>query len=77
LYIDQPAQTGFTYDEIVPGVLDMLTGELDVSAAGQSVPLNWTAIKGKFSSQKEDRAPHSTNLAARAVVGFLGLWMNE
>jgi len=77
LYVDQPAQTGFTHDEVVPGVLDMLTGEVDVGPGGGGVPLNWTAVRGRFSSQLVNRTAHSTNLAARAVVEFLGLWMEE
>lgn len=77
LYIDQPALTGFTYDDIVPGVLNTITWEIDVSPEGQNVPLNWTAIRGKFNTQNEAHAAHSTSLAARALVGFLDLWTKE
>jgi serine carboxypeptidase len=77
LYIDQPALVGFTYDDIVPGVLNTLTWEIDVSPEGQNVPLNWTAIRGKFNSQNEAHSAHSTNLAARALVGFLDLWTTK
>jgi carboxypeptidase C (cathepsin A) len=75
LYIDQPAQTGFTYDEIVDGVLNAIDGSVDVS--GAKVPLNVTSIKGKFSSQDPAHAVNTTDISARAIYHFVQAWFHE
>ena len=76
LYIDQPVQTGFSYDEVVPGVLDMVTGQIDVSGAA-GLATNWTALRGNFSSQNQSRTANTTAIAARGVYHFLQLWFDE
>ena len=75
LYIDQPTQTGFTYDEIVDGVLSAVDGSIDVS--GAEMPLNLTAVKGKFSSQDPTRAANTTQIASRALYHFIQAWFGE
>ena len=75
LYIDQPVQTGYSYDVVTEGVLDTLTGDIDVS--GDDVPLNFTAVKGKFSSQNPTTTANTTGIAAKAISNFLQLWFQE
>ncbi len=75
LYIDQPAQTGFTYDKIIEGVLTAVDGSIDVS--GAEMPLNLTAVKGKFSSQDPTMAANTTQIAARALYHFIQAWFGE
>ncbi len=75
LYIDQPVQTGFSYDAAVPGVLDTVTGDHDVGANVSAS--GWTAIRGSFSSQDPSHTANGTGIAARAVQHFLELWFDE
>ncbi len=75
LYIDQPAQTGFSYDTVTPGVLNTLTGDHDVTGATKAG--GWTALNGTFSSQDPTKTANATGIAARAVYHFLQLWFDE
>lgn len=76
LYIDQPAQTGYSYNVATPGVLDTVTGQIftEDSWAG---PLNHTALKGMFSSQESTKFVNTTAVAAEAIWEFLQSWMSE
>ena len=75
LYIDQPVQTGFSYDVVTEGVLNTLTADIDIS--GEDVPLNFTAVKGKFSTQNPLKTANTTGVAAKAISNFLQLWFQE
>lgn len=71
LYLDQPAQTGFSYDVPTPGYRDMITGDVFPGASG---PGNVTYRPGKFGSQNMSKTANTTGIAARAVTNFLDLW---
>jgi len=76
LYIDQPAQTGFTYDAVTPGLLDLLSGEVDFSSnatAGKSQAV----LPGNFASQNTSRMAATTGASARAITLFLQMWFDE
>ncbi|KAI1853762.1 hypothetical protein JX266_001746 [Neoarthrinium moseri] len=76
LYIDQPLKTGFSYDEAIEGVVDMITG--DIYPADQwTSPLNYTAVKGTYTSQKTSDVVSTTAVAAEAIWEFLQVWMGE
>ena len=75
LYIDQPSQVGFTYDEAVEGVLNAVDGSIDTT--GADVPLNLTSVKGIFPSQDPTKAANTTQIASRALFHFLQAWFEE
>ncbi|KAI0397971.1 carboxypeptidase C [Xylariaceae sp. FL0594] len=83
LYIDQPTQAGFSYDELVNG-----TAVLDpdkegfvvtpVNFSGGVVPTpNATFHVGTFSSQKPYQTADSTARAAHAFWHFAQTWFRE
>ncbi|OJD22821.1 hypothetical protein ACJ73_05831 [Blastomyces percursus] len=69
LYVDQPVQTGFSYDNITKGVLDLLTGE--IIPGGEP---NGTRIAGAFSSQNVKQTANTTENAAVQFWYFLQAW---
>jgi hypothetical protein len=76
LYIDQPVQTGFSYDVATPGVVDALTGDIYPNDTWTG-PLNFTAVEGIFSSQDPTRVAPTTAVSADAIWEFLQVWMKE
>ncbi len=75
LYIDQPVQTGFSYDVAVPGVVNTVTSEHDTT--GATAPSGWTAIGATLASQDPAHTANATGNAARAIDHFLQLWFDE
>ncbi|KAE8422247.1 Alpha/Beta hydrolase protein [Aspergillus pseudocaelatus] len=74
LYLDQPVQTGFSYDIQTPGVLNLTTGNIIPNYSG---PLGHTLIPGNFSSQNVNSTANTTENAARHFWNFLQLWTDE
>ncbi|KAK5654860.1 hypothetical protein OQA88_6896 [Cercophora sp. LCS_1] len=75
LYIDQPAQTGFSVDgNAVDGFRNMLTAEILPGGSGSG---NLTNRKGKFSGQNPGNTVTTTAAAARAIGDFLDCWFDE
>lgn len=72
LYLDQPVQTGFSYDAVTTGYEDMFSAE--VFPGPISGPGNATYRPGKFGSQDPSKTANTTAIAARAVTHFLDLW---
>ena len=73
LYVDQPVQTGFSYDVATPGVLDMITGEI---TPGKLLgPANYTVLEGVYGSQDPTRAPMTTAAAMEVLWEFTQAWM--
>jgi carboxypeptidase C (cathepsin A) len=82
LYIDQPTQVGFSYDELVNGtaVPDKENDVFKVIPADFSdgVPgSNLTHHVGTFSSQKLTQTPNTTAQAAHAFWHFAQTWFTE
>lgn len=75
LYIDQPVQVGFSYDELVPSILDLLTGS--ISSINGSVEENGTSISGVFPSQSAETTANTTANAARIMWHFAQIWLQE
>ncbi|KAF2813710.1 alpha/beta-hydrolase [Mytilinidion resinicola] len=73
LYIDQPSQVGYSYDEIVEGSYNVLDG----SITPEKLPQNQTTIPGKFPSQNPATTANTTTLAARALWHFAQVWFTE
>ena len=79
LYIDQPVQTGFSYDTLVNGTLDQITGvytPVDFSA-GVSIEPNVTFLLGTFPSQDPSSTARGSGRAASALWHFMQAWIAE
>jgi hypothetical protein len=72
LYLDQPVQTGFSYDVVTDGYRDMLTQNIVPGPIGP--PGNLTYRPGKFGSQDMARTANTTAIAARAMTHFMDMW---
>lgn len=71
LFIDQPTQVGFSYDEAVNSTVDFRTG---VIAYPKSLPRDdppWVLANGTLSSLNPNNTQNSTVIAARAAWHFL------
>ncbi|KAL2851655.1 Alpha/Beta hydrolase protein [Aspergillus pseudodeflectus] len=78
LWIDQPVQTGFSYDELTPATIDYSTSAITLIEDGQDVPaVNATFNVGIFGSQDFNGTANSTTNAAADMWGFLQVWLNE
>ncbi|GAB1217049.1 hypothetical protein ATERTT37_006271 [Aspergillus terreus] len=73
LYIDQPVQTGFSYDIATNGTLDLLSGNVIPGSDAQG-PFNRT---GTFSSQRLTSTANTTANAARHLWNFAQVWLQE
>lgn len=79
LYVDQPNQVGFSYDEPTNGSLNLFTGELEQPPVERPADIPATAfIDGTFSSNSENSTANTTEIAAHAIwhmlQGFLGVF---
>ncbi|KAI1631479.1 carboxypeptidase S1 [Biscogniauxia mediterranea] len=77
LYVDQPVQTGFSYDVVTEGFLDLETGDIIPKGEVDFQPNNNTFIPGKFSSQNVSNTANTTENAARHFWNFLRVWSRD
>ncbi|KAF2687333.1 putative carboxypeptidase S1 [Lentithecium fluviatile CBS 122367] len=75
LYIDQPVQVGFSYDELVPSMLDLLSGT--IAPGNGSETSTATSVAGILPSQEPDQAANTTANAARILWQFTQVWLQE
>lgn len=75
LYIDQPVQTGFSYDTLARGFVNEVQSPFGVSLKNQTT--NSTTLSGIFSSQNSTLAPESTMAVAPVMWHFMQTWMQE
>jgi hypothetical protein len=75
LYIDQPVQVGFSYDKLVPSMLDLLTGSITPNNGSRLS--NTTYLAGTFASQDPSSAANTTGNAARILWQFTQIWLQE
>ncbi|KAI1872840.1 uncharacterized protein JN550_003714 [Neoarthrinium moseri] len=79
LYLDQPVQVGFSYDELVTGTVNETLSPFLVTKSNASVvggdDLN--ALPGIFPSQKPSQTVNTTASSARAMWWFLQSWLQE
>ena len=75
LYIDQPVQVGFSYDELVHSTLDLLTG--NISPTNRPIKTNGTFVPGVFPSQNPGATANTTANAARIMWQFSQIWLQE
>ncbi|KAF2452565.1 Alpha/Beta hydrolase protein [Lineolata rhizophorae] len=72
LYVDQPAQVGFSYDLLRNGSVNLPSR--DVYSPPEPLPMfspPYTFLNGTFSSGDEDSTANTTQIAAHAVWHFL------
>ncbi|KAI1734115.1 carboxypeptidase S1 [Xylaria scruposa] len=77
LYVDQPVQTGFSYDIPTPGFLDLETSNIIPEDPNQDLHANTTFIPGTFSSQNINWTANTTENAARHFWNFLQVWSQD
>ncbi|UPX19027.1 Carboxypeptidase D [Ascochyta rabiei] len=75
LYIDQPVKVGFSYDSLVPSVLDLLTG--NVTQAQGTEESNSISVIGILPNQEPSSAANTTTNAARVLWKFTQIWLQE
>ncbi|KAG9664796.1 alpha/beta-hydrolase, partial [Aureobasidium melanogenum] len=75
LYIDQPVQTGFSYDTLVNGTIYEAKSPFVVLPA--QVPKNDTSLAGVFSSGNSSLAPNSTMAVAPPMWDFMQIWLKD
>jgi hypothetical protein len=75
LYLDQPVQVGFSYDQLVPSVLDLLTGA--VTPANGSQMSSAISVTGILPSQNPSSAANTTANAARIIWQFTQIWLQD
>jgi Serine carboxypeptidase len=83
LYIDQPVQTGFSYDILLNGTLNQLeqgagsTGYVPMDFSSGVPETNVTFLVGTFPSQLESQTANSSLQAAHALYHFMQAFVNE
>jgi len=80
LYVDQPVQTGFSYDTLVNGTIDEIKNPFTVHVQdfSKGVPeTNATFFTGTFPSQNLTAALNATGTAAMAMWHFMQIWTQE
>ncbi|KIW73072.1 hypothetical protein PV04_01219 [Phialophora macrospora] len=81
LYIDQPVQTGFSYDVLANGTIDEVASPFIVtpvkSSDVHSLDLNTTYLLGTFSSQNPNTTVDTTVGAAEVAWHFMQTWTQQ
>ncbi|KAM7196849.1 alpha/beta-hydrolase [Rhypophila sp. PSN 637] len=80
LYIDQPVQTGFSYDSLVSGTVDEVASPFlveDIGPLNDNRPSNFTHPAGTFSSQNMSTTTNTTGQAAEVMWNVMQVWMQD
>lgn len=77
LYLDQPVQTGFSYDTLTHGFLNVTTGAITPSDSAEPPPHDNTTIPGLFGSQNATLTANTTANAARQFWNFLQVFERD
>lgn len=79
LYVDQPVQTGFSYDTLVNGTSDLTTGTITVGdfSSGNIPAQNSTFLVGTFPSNNPVDTTNDTANSARALWHFAQVFFQE
>ncbi|KAF2232887.1 putative carboxypeptidase S1 [Viridothelium virens] len=80
LYIDQPNQTGFSFDDLVNGTQDLLdpSRNITIGFPNGTIPMqNHTFLVGTFPSQNNHTSANGTTNAARALWHFAQVWFQS
>ncbi|KAI0182161.1 serine carboxypeptidase [Hypoxylon sp. FL1284] len=78
LYLDQPAQVGFSYDTLQNITTDLITGRVVQLAESDPTPeQNTTLLVGTYPSQNRNQTAKGTRNAAIALWHFAQTWFQE
>lgn len=80
LYIDQPAQAGFSYDVLTNATLNLKDGKITPDKPGQQEEIetdNPVLVRGTFGSQDSTQTANTTVNAARQFWNFVQVWTQE
>jgi carboxypeptidase C (cathepsin A) len=78
LYVDQPVQTGFSYDTLNNGTYDATTQQITLTDFPNGIPQqNNTFYTGTFPSNDISLTTNSTQNSARAIWYFAQAWFQE
>ncbi|KAL3455180.1 Alpha/Beta hydrolase protein [Aspergillus heterothallicus] len=78
LWIDQPVQAGFSYDELTNATIDYSTSLISPILSGEEIPpVNHTFNVGVFGSQDYNGTANSTTNGAVDMWNFLQVWLDE
>jgi len=78
LYIDQPVQTGFSYDVLTNGTLDQVTSIVTPADFSDGIPeSNNTFLVGTFASQNQNFTANTTSIGAHGLWYFTQAWLQE
>lgn len=78
LYIDQPVQSGFSYDSLINGTVDYSTRVVTPADFSDGIPVqNGTVFPGMFASQSPATTVNNTLTGAKALWHFAETWLNE
>lgn len=77
LYLDQPSQTGFSYDVATNGTVDLAQGIITLKNFTGPAVQNNTHHVGSFSSQSNITTANTTIHAAHAIWHFSQTWFSE
>lgn len=78
LYLDTPVDAGFSYSEIVDGVLDLTTQTTIVALQStQKFTPNATHIPGRLPAQDPSLTPNTTDTNIRTLWNAVQLWLKD
>ena len=79
LYIDQPVQSGFSYDALVSGILQQVPGIYTPEPFTSDPPFqpNSTTTYGTIPSQILSHTANTSQQVARQLYQFTQVWVNE
>lgn len=78
LYIDQPAQTGFSYSSLINATYNSATGSIVLADPAKEAPAqNTTFLAGTFASQDPLTTANNSITSAKALWHFAEIWLAE
>lgn len=77
LYVDQPAETGFSYSSLINGTIDEVSSPFAVTPLLSSSVVNSTTLAGTFAAQNPSTTANTTATAALAAWHFMQVWMQQ
>ncbi|KAI0397326.1 alpha/beta-hydrolase [Xylariaceae sp. FL0594] len=77
LYIDQPVQTGFSYDRIINGTIDETRIPFNVTPTEKYEDVNYHTLAGRFASQDPRSTASTAQVAAAAAWHFMQIWTQQ
>jgi len=77
LYIDQPVQTGLSYDRLINGTIDETAVPFNVTPTENYEDANYHTLAGRFASQSVTSTASTASVAAAAAWHFMQIWTQK